>query len=89
MSEHKILHSFIIYLKSILVKCQTSNISNISVGNEIVITCRGCSNYILILDWTPGFNVLGKDNCEMRRKTFKLLDLMHLILEVWNESTFI
>ena len=30
------------------------------------------SNYIFILDWTPGFNWLGKDNCKARRETFKV-----------------
>ena len=30
------------------------------------IACRCCSNYVLILDLTPGFNGLGKDNCKTR-----------------------
>ena len=30
---------------------------------------RRCSNYIFILDVTPGFNGLGKDNCKSRRET--------------------
>ena len=46
-------------------------------------TCRHCSNYIFILDLTPGFNGLGKDNCMTRQETFKLWDLVFLILEVW------
>ena len=28
------------------------------------ITCRRCSNFIFILDLTPGFSGLGKDNCK-------------------------
>ena len=52
------------------------------VGNKIVdhsdvvgnIACRRCSNYIFILDLTPGFNGLGKDNCKTRRETFKHWD---------------
>ena len=44
------------------------------------IACRRSSNYIFILDLTPGFNGLSKDNCKMRRETFKFWDLMSLIL---------
>ena len=47
------------------------------------IACRRCSNYIFILDLTPDFNGLGKDNCKMRRKTLKFWDLVCLILDVW------
>ena len=50
------------------------------------IACRRCSNYILILDWTPGFNRLRKDNCKTRRETFNFWDLVWLILEVWPTS---
>ena len=45
------------------------------------IACRRCSNYIFILNLTPGFNGLGKDNCKMRRETFKFWNLLPLILE--------
>ena len=45
------------------------------------IACRRCSNYIFILDLTPAFNGLGKDNDKMRQETFKFRDLVHLILE--------
>ena len=45
------------------------------------IACRRCSNYIFILHLTPGFNRLDKDNCKTRRKSFKFLDLVRLILE--------
>ena len=38
-------------------------------------------NYIFILDLTPGFNWLGKDNCKTRRGKFKFCDLVRLILE--------
>ena len=34
------------------------------------IAYRRCSNYIFILDLTPGFFGLGKDNCKTRRETF-------------------
>ena len=45
------------------------------------IACRRCSNYIFILNLTPGFNGLGKDNYKMRREAFKFWDLVRLILE--------
>ena len=45
--------------------------------------CPSCSNYIFILDSTPGFSRLHKDNCKMRQETFKFWDLVHLILEIW------
>ena len=45
--------------------------------------CRCCSNYIFILDLTPGFNIMHKDNCKTRWETFKLEDLVRLILEIW------
>ena len=44
--------------------------------------CGRCSNYIFILDLTPGFNVLGKDNCNLGRETFKCWDLVQLVLEI-------
>ena len=45
------------------------------------IACRRCSNYIFILNWTPGFNGLGKDNYKMRREAFKFWGLVRIILE--------
>ena len=42
-------------------------------------TCRRCSNYIFILDLTPRFNGLDKDNCNTRRESFKFWDLMCLL----------
>ena len=48
---------------------------------------RRCSNYIFILDLTPGFNRLCEDNCKMRRETFKFWDLVHLILEILRYSS--
>ena len=44
------------------------------------------SNYIFILDLTPDFNGLGKDNCKMRRDSFKFWDLVHLILRDFTVS---
>ena len=63
---------------------QVSNIRRTLESNKIVDhsdACRRCSNYIFILDLTPGFIGLGKDNCKTRWETFKFGDLVHLILE--------
>ena len=46
----------------------------------ILIACRGCSNYIFILDLTPGLRGLGEDNCKKRREIFKLWDLVGLYI---------
>ena len=46
------------------------------------IACRRCYNYIFILDFTPGFNRLGKDDCKTRREIFKYLDLVRFYLTV-------
>ena len=70
---------------------QTSNIRGTLVGNKIadhsdVIGAspgRRCSNYIFILDLTPGFSGLGKDNCKTRRETGNLGELVRLMLEIW------
>ena len=48
-----------------------------------VVRASRCSNYIFILDFTPGFNGLGKDNFKKRREPFKFWDLVRLILEIW------
>ena len=70
-----------------IVYRQTSNISCTLVGNENVghshIACWRCSKYIFILDLTPGFNGLGKDNFKTRGETFKFWDLVRLISADW------
>ena len=38
---------------------------------SVIIACRRFSNYIFIIDLTPGFNGLGKDNYKMRREKLK------------------
>ena len=56
---------------------QISNISHTLAGNEIIDhsdvvgASNCCSNYIFILDLTPGFNGLGKDNCKTRGDIFQ------------------
>ena len=47
------------------------------------IACRRCSNYIFILNLTPGSNGLGKDNCKTRWEAFIFWDWVRLILENW------
>ena len=46
------------------------------------IACRHCSNYIFILDLAPGFNILHKDKCKLRREVFKISEFVRLILEI-------
>ena len=52
------------------------------------MVCRRCSNYIFILDRTPGFSGLRKDYCKMRWETFKFWDLVHLILDFYGKCPF-
>ena len=47
------------------------------------IACRRCSNYIFILDLTPGFNGMGKNSCKTRRETSRFWDLVRFILDIW------
>ena len=73
--------------------CQASNIRH-TLGNEIVDNSEvvGASpagtapTYIFILNLTPGFNGLGKENCKTRWETFNLYDLVQLILEIHGTS---
>ena len=46
------------------------------------VACLRCSNYIFILNLTPGFNGLSEDNCKRIQETFKFWDSVRLILEV-------
>ena len=78
------------FTEKCLIYCkyhQTSNIRHLnrqlncwSLTCGWSIACRRCSNYIFILDVTPGFNGSGKDSCKMRRETSKFWDLLCLIL---------
>ena len=57
---------------------KTYNISRTLIGNKIIdnsdvvgaapVGARRCSNYIFILNLTPGFNGSDKDHCKMRQK---------------------
>ena len=73
---------------------QTSNISHFLVSYSRQyscwsfrcswsMTCWCCSTYIFIQDLTTGFNGLGQNNCKTRLETCKFLDLVQLILEIW------
>ena len=68
------VHTYIsmIYIQLIDMYRKTPNISG---------GCRRCSNYIIILYLAPGFNRLCHNNCKTRRETFKLWDLVRLILD--------
>ena len=76
--------------------CQTSNISPTLVSYKIVDHADvvgaspdwGCSNYIFILDLTPGFNGLGRDNCKTKQESLiKFWDLVHLISDnLWKSE---
>ena len=46
------------------------------------IACWWCSNYIIILELTPGFNGLCKGNYKTWQETFKFWDLVYLILDI-------
>ena len=64
---------------------QVSNIRHTLVGNKIVdhsYVVGASPVYIFILDLTPGFIGLGKDNCKTRRETIKFGYLVCLILEI-------
>ena len=61
--------------------------SNSDFTERYVGACRRCSNYVFILDLTPGFIGLGKDNCKTRRETFKFGDLVRLILDILGYMT--
>ena len=63
--------------------CQTSNISGTLVDNEIVDHSGVVGTSPVILNLTPGFNGLGRNNCNMRWDTFNFWDLVCLVLEVW------
>ena len=45
------------------------------------IACRRCSNYIFILDLTPGFKWLCKEDFKTRWESFQFWDLVCLLLE--------
>ena len=70
---------------------QTSNISCTLVGNKIVdhsdiVGAAPTSNYIFILDLTPGFNILGGDNRKTRREAFEFWVLLSPISEILRYS---
>ena len=46
------------------------------------MACQHCSNYIFILNLTPGFNGLAEGNCKTRWQSLKFSDLVLLTLEI-------
>ena len=69
---------------------QTSIIRRTLVGNKLVDNsdvveaspAGAAPTYSFILDLTPGFNGLCRDNCKTRWESFKFCELVHLILEI-------
>ena len=69
---------------------KVSNISRTLVGNEIVdhsdvvgaSPVGAAPTTSSFSNWTSGFNTLRKDNCMPRPGTFKIWDLVPLILEI-------
>ena len=51
------------------------------------IACRRCSKYIFILNTC--FNGLGRDNCNTRRESFKVWDLVRLILDIFGNVAIV
>ena len=86
------LNGWYMYIANIIFKYrQASNIYKSHFSRQLncwslrcswSIACRRCSNYIFILNLTPSFNGLGKDNYKMRREAYKFWDLVRLILEI-------
>ena len=52
------------------------------------IACRRCSNNIFILDLTPCFNELGRDNSKTIQESCKFWDKLRLILEILRYDRF-
>ena len=57
---------------------KVSNIRRTSLRCSWSIACRRYSNYIFILNLTPGFNGSGTGNCKTRRETFMFWDWVPL-----------
>ena len=67
---------------------QTSNISRTFVGNKMVVRSDEVGSSPVgaaptTSSFSPGLSGLDKDNCKMIGETFKFMDLVRLILEVW------
>ena len=75
---------------------QTSNISRSWVPNkladhsdvDVVSHVGDAPTNSSFLDLTTGFLRLKKVNCKKRRETFKFLDLVRLILDIWRYFTY-
>ena len=67
----------------------THILRNAIVPRPVMVTQMYLEHRLLaILDLTPGFNGLGRDNCKTRRETFKCWNLVCLILKVWLWNAF-
>ena len=61
---------------------KTSNIICRLLRCSWSIACRRCTNYIFILNYTPGFSILHKGDCKTRRATFKFWNIRDFTLYV-------
>ena len=54
-------------------------------NSDVVGAAPVCSNYILILDLSPGFDRMCNDKWKTRQEAFEFRDLVPLILETWRQ----
>ena len=69
---------YLVYLNKTIVM----QYDHYHMSSSHTTACRRCSNYIFILDLTPGFKGLGKDDFKTRWESFKFWYLVRLILEI-------
>ena len=72
--------------RSSLSSCNGSSKCNFYIPSNLLYTYRRYSNYIFILNWTPGSNGLAKGNGKTRQQSLKFADLVRLILEILRYS---
>ena len=86
LTRGRVIFTLIVSMPQQWIYRQTSNIRRTLVGNKLVghsdVVGAACSNYIFILDLTPGFNGLGKKHCKTRRESFKFRGMVRLKLEI-------
>ena len=55
-------------------------------NNEFVFENSVCRVKYIILRLTPGVNGLGKDNCKTRLETFKIGEIVRIMLDIWRHT---
>ena len=81
--NHLRLQPHLSWSNEVIVKFLVGNKNCWSLRCSWSIAYRRCSNYIFILDLTPGFSGLGKGNGQTKRETFKFWESVRFILDVW------